>query len=171
MNRGAGIINRRRRERRELLENIDLKQNGKKLGYKRGQVGMGKAEEISLRAINAFTYKMDRTSINMKFRTMMIESQTDYFTQKDYQLRTNYLNALKENYNVNDIQDVINHIENMDIEDFLNQFYEDPGEFEFVYPPDLEKYQTYVNRLKSKWNPNKQPKKNKTYKKVVVKKK
>lgn len=153
MNRRIGIINRRRAKRLEDISNIEMKSRGEKLGYTRGQLGMGKATEVSLRPMKAFTRSMSQADLKWKWKGIMKESQSDYFTQRDYMLRDNYIKALEQNYNAKDIQDIIDEIKSMDINEFLNTFEEEGGTLEFAYPPNKEQYKGYVNALRSTWKP------------------
>lgn len=151
MNRRVGIINRRRKKRLEDVVNVEVESRGEKLGYTRGDIGMGRAEEVSLSPMQTFTRRMEQHELKHRWRSIMNQSQSDYFTQGDYRLRDNFINTLKENYNVNDIQDVIDNITNMDINEFLNEYRKDPEAFEWAYPPSEEEYIGYVNALKSTW--------------------
>ncbi len=153
MNRRVAIINKRRKKRLEDIANLEMTSRGEKLGYKRSELGMGKATEVSLSPMNAFTRRMSQSDLKMKWRGIQRESQSDYFTQKDYRLRDNYIKALKQNYNENDISDVIDSISSMDIKEFLNKFEEEGGTLEFAYPPNKEQYKGYVTALKSTWKP------------------
>lgn len=153
INRRIGIINRRRKKRLEDISNLEMTSRGEKLGYTREQLGMGKASEVSLSPMRGFTRRMSQTDLKMKWRGILKESQSDYFTQKDYRLRDNYIKALEQNYNANDIKDIIDSINNMDIREFLNKFEEEGGTLEFAYPPNKEQYNGYVSALKSTWMP------------------
>lgn len=154
MNRRIGIINRKRKSRLEQLENMKMKSRGEDLGYTRGQLGMGRATEISLKPMNAFTRRMSQSDLKWKWKSILNESQSDYFNKKDFQLRENYIKALSQNYNTNDIQSVIDEINKMDIKDFLQKFDEEGGTLEFAYPPNKEQYEGYVNALKATWTPS-----------------
>lgn len=154
MNRRVAVINRRRKKRLEDLQELEMSSGGEKLGYKKGDFGMGKATEISLSPMNAFTRRMNQADLKMKWEGILRQSQSDYFTQKDFRLRNNYIKALEQNYNSNDIQDIIDTINHMDIKDFLNKFEEEGGNMEFAYPPNQEQYNAYVNGLRATWNPN-----------------
>lgn len=153
MNRRVGIINRKRKARLEQIQNMEMKSRGQSLGYTRGQLGMGKATEVSLSPMNAFTRRMNKRDLSMKWKAILRESQSDYFTQKDFRLRENYIKALEQNFNEKDIEDVISSIRNMDISDFLQKFEEEGGTLEFAYPPNNELYRGYVRSLKTTWNP------------------
>lgn len=151
MNRRVGIINRKRKARLEELSNMEMKSRGEALGYTRGQLGMGKATEVSLSPMNAFTRRMNRRDLNMKWLSILRESQSTYFTEKDYRLRDNFIKAFEQNFNPNDIGDVVAHIKSMDIKDFLQKFEEEGGTLEFAYPPNREQYEGYLNAVKTTW--------------------
>ena len=154
MNRRVGIINRKRKRRLEELQSLEMTSRGEKLGYTKGQYGMGKAKEISLQPMNAFTRRMTQTDLKWKWKAILTESQSDYFDKKDYQVRENYIKGLEENYNPNDVKDIIKEIREMDIKDFLQRFEEEGGTMEFASgPPSEEGYGGYVRALKSTWKP------------------
>ena len=153
MNRRIGIINRRRTTRLEELSSLEMKSRGEKLGYTKDQFGMGKATEVSLKPMNAFTRRMSQSDLKWKWKNILKESQSDYFTKKDFRLRENYIKALRENYNYDDIIDVVDEIKSMDIKEFLNTFEEEGGTLEFAYPPNNEQYEGYLNALKATWKP------------------
>jgi len=155
MSRRTGLINRKRNKRLKELADVELRSRGEELGYTRGQLGMGKADEISLKPLRAFTPKMTRTELNKKFKAIKKESQSTYFTKKDEILRRNYINSLLENYREKDIAEVIDVIENMDFKDFLTVFKYEDALFEFNYPPEEDTYQSYLSSVKAVWLPNK----------------
>lgn len=156
MNRRVGIINRRRAKRLEEMENIELKSRGKSLGYTKGQLGMGRAERVALSPMNAFYRTMNRKDLIKRFKAILKESQSSYFTEADLRLKENFIKGLEDSYNKNDVKEVVQAIRKMDIKDFLNTFYTEDSPFEFVYPPTDEQYHGFLNQLKSIWIPNKE---------------
>lgn len=159
MNRRIGVINRRRAQRLKEIQEMEMKSRGEELGYTREEFGMGKQYEKELRPMNAFTRRMDQSDLKWKWRSIRNESQSDYFTKRDYQVRENYIKGLKENYNYNDIKDVVEEIEKMDIKEFFKIFNEDGGTFEFASPDgqlDLkyDEYKGYASALRATWLPN-----------------
>lgn len=154
MTRRIGVINRKRKKRLEEIQNVSLKSRGEDLGYKKGQLGMGKAEEVSLSPMKPFTPKMSRKDLNYKFKNIMKESQSSYWNKRDLMLKENYIKSLEENFNPNDIKDIVKQIDKMDIKEFRKIFDAEGGTFEFSYPPDQEAYQSYLTALKTIWNPS-----------------
>lgn len=155
MTRRIGVINRKRKTRLKEMEEIEVYSRGKKLGYKRKDIGMGKQEEISLQPMKVFTKKMNQKDLKFKFRNIRKESQSSYWDKRDLLLKQNYIKSLEENFNPNDIKDIISKIENMDYKEFKKIFYEEGGNFETSYPPNAEEYQKYLSSLNAIWNPNK----------------
>lgn len=151
MNRRIGIINRRRKTRLEELQNTEMTSRGQSLGYTRGQLGMGKAEEVALQPMKAFYRTMGNADLKKRWQSILTQSQSDYFTKRDYQVRDNYIQGLKQNYNEDDIKDIIDKIQSMDIQDFLNIFNQEGGTFEFLYP-NSELESEYINSLRTTWN-------------------
>lgn len=154
MTRRIGVINRKRNKRlKEVLE-TPIKSRGKELGYTKGQLGMGKAEEVSLTPMKAFTPKMSRADLNFKFKNIMKESQSSYWNKRDLLLKENYIKSLEENFNPNDIKDIVSSIDEMDYKEFKSVFDSEGGNFELSYPPDQESYNAHLTALKSIWKPN-----------------
>ena len=154
MTRSIGVINRRRKARREMIADIDLTSRGKKVGYKKGNLGMGKADQVALDPMNAFTHKMTRADLNMKHRNIMRERQDGYWMQREQLLKENYIKSLEQNFREGDIKDVVKKIDAMDFREFYKIFQAEGGNFEASYPPDAEQYEQYVSDLKSIWTPN-----------------
>ena len=68
----------------------------------------------------------------------MKESQQGYWNKRDIIMKKNYITSLEQNFNANDIKDVIEHIDNMDFNDFRKIFEAEGGNFELSVPPDEE---------------------------------
>lgn len=161
MSKRAGVINRKRTIRRKELEAKELESGGKSLGYTRGDIGMGKVEVNQLRPTSTFTKKMSKADVKAKFEHFMRESQSDYWHKRDVLMRENFIKALEENFNPKDIKDVVEHIRNMDLEEFKDKLLSNPEDFNTAYPPDEEQYEGYLNELRSTWIPKDKPKTNK----------
>ena len=160
MNRRIAIINKRRKTRLEEIQNIEMTSRGKSLGYTRGQLGMGKAEEIALLPMTSFFRTMTNTDIKKRWKSVITQTQTDYFTKRDYQVRDNYIKGIKENYDFENVKDIIEHIENMNIKEFLKIFNEEGGTFEYASPNGKlnikqAEYKAYESALRTIWLPNK----------------
>lgn len=158
MNRRVGVINRRRAKRLEEISNTEMTSRGEGLGYTRGELGMGKAEEISLRPMNAFTRRMSQTDLKWKWKSILKESKSDFFTERDYLVRENYIKGIKENYDYESVKDIIKQIESIDINEFLNIFNSEGGTFEMASPDGRlnlkhAEYKGYENALRSIWLP------------------
>ena len=158
----AGIINRKRNLRRKELEQTDLESRGKLLGYTRGDIGMGKVEAIQLRPTSTFTKKMEKRDVKAKWEHFMRESQSDYWKKRDILMRENFIKALEQNFNPEDVKDIVKNIREMDIDKFKDKLLSNPEDFNTAYPPDEEQYQSYLNELQSTWTPKEKPKKKKT---------
>ena len=153
MNRRIGVINRRRKNRLDTLNAVEMANASGKLGYTVGQLAMGTASKNALNPMKSFTPGMNQSDIKWKFRAILNESRSDYFHDKDQQLRENYIAGLSQNYRGSDIADVIEKINSMDINEFLLKFEAKGDAFEFAYPPDEDQYQAYLSELKSYWVP------------------
>lgn len=155
MTRRIGTINRKRKKKQKEIAEIEMTDRGKKVGYKKGDFGMGKAEERALQPMKAFTSKMNYRDLQVKYRNIMKESQSTYWQRRDEMMRANYIKSLEDNFNPNDIKDVISKIQSMDFKEFRKVFEAEGGNFELSYPPDAEQYNAYLSGIKSIWIPNK----------------
>lgn len=155
MKRRISYINRRRKARHDELADIEMKSGGKSLGYTKGQFGMGQTTEFYLKPMNAFTRRMTQTDLKWKWSAIMEESQSDFFTKKDYQARENYITGLITNYNSKDLEDVIEHIKNMDMNDFLKTLESEDANFEFASFIGGKSKESYITHIRSIWLPNK----------------
>lgn len=155
MRRRAALVNRKRKERADEILELPVTSRGEEQGYTLAQ--MGKVTEKEFLPINAFTPAMNRADIQEKHKTLMRESSTNYWDEREKTLKANYIKALYENFNPNDIGDVIDAIGQMEYEDFYRIFQsEEQGKFTRVYSPDLEAYKQNLSLLKSEWIPNKE---------------
>lgn len=152
MRRRAAVVNRRRKERAEEIIELPVTSRGKEQGYTIAQ--MGKLNQKEFLPINAFTPSMTRQDIHEKHKTLMRESTTNYWEEREVTLKGNYIKALYENFNPNDIAGVVDAIGQMPYEDFYKIFQkEEQGKFTFIYSPDLEAYKQNVELLKIEWLP------------------
>lgn len=154
MTRRIGQINRKRAKRLEEIQKTEVQSGRKDVGYTRGQIGMGKAEQISLEPMKPFTPKMSRTDIKKKFINIRKESQTTYWRKKDLQLKENYIKSLQQNFRKADIKDLIDKISDMDVNAFMSVFNSEGDLLEFSYPPSEEEYQGNLNHIKAVWIPS-----------------
>lgn len=154
MTRRIGIINRKRKKRLKEIAETEVTSRGESLGYTRGDIGMGKAEEVSLKPMKAFTPKMSSTDLKKKYRNILKESQSSYWYKRDLMLKENYIKSIEENFNPEDVKDIVEAIDKMDINAFREIFDMEGGIFEFSYPPDQEAYEGYLSSLKTIWIPN-----------------
>lgn len=151
MNRMRAVVNRKREERLELIRKTQV--HGQ--GYTLGQLAMGSQAEQELRPASSFTRSMGYKDMMKKYLSLRKESQSQFYTEKDYQVRENYIKGLKDNYSENDVKDIIDHIEKMPIKEFLRVFRSvDLNTFEWASgPPSQEEYDSYVKRLRTEWIP------------------
>lgn len=156
MTRKVALINRRRKKRLKEIEAWEMTSGGKKLGYTRGEFGMGKADEVALNPLKAFTPTMSRADLNMKFRHINKEVQSSYFSAKEERLRNNYITGLQRTYSKDEIEEIIDVIEDMDFKEFYKRFQEEGGTMEFASRlPNNAVREGYVEQLRSTWLPNK----------------
>lgn len=152
MNRRVGIINRKRKERLDQLEQLEMQSGGESLGYTKGQLGMGRVERVELAPMKALTRGMNQRDVSMKWKNILKESQSGFLKEKDYRCRENYIKGLEENFNPNDVEKIINAIEKQPIDEFIKTFYSDQdASFEGIYAPNNEQYEGYLTKLESIW--------------------
>lgn len=146
--RRAKPINKERARRREELENKGLVHKGQDLGYTRGALGMGKSDTIMLHPTHPFTPGMTKADINKKLEHFRRESQSTYWKKRDILMRDNFIKALENNFNPNDVRSIIRNINKMDIEVFKDKLLKDPQDFDTAYPGSQEEMGPVLNHLK-----------------------
>ena len=150
--RMVGIVNRKRQERLDKLNMVEMMNSQGKLGYTVGEMfGMGLASKNKLKPTKSFTASQSQADIKQKFRALMTESATNYHMNRDEILKDNYIRTLAENYKATDIADVVAKIKSMDSDAFVLKFEAKGDAFEFAYPPDSEQYQNYLEEMKAYW--------------------
>lgn len=155
LTRLAGIVNRKRQEKLEKLNAVEMVDATGKLGYTLGQrFGMGLASKNRLLPTRAFTNFQSRSDIKYKQRALLKEARSNYYLDRDKLLKENYIKTLEQNYRTDDIKDVISSIRNMDPNLFVLKFQAKGDAFEFAYPPDDETYNAYLSELKGFWTGN-----------------
>ena len=153
MSMRKGIANRKRKQMLAEISDIDVTSMGEKVGYKRGDIGMGKLSELEFSPINNFTPSMNRKDLSKKHRMLIKESQSDYWHKRDILMKENYIKSLEENFRAEDIEEIKNTIESMDFKEFRKIFEAEGGNFELSYPPDEESYNAHLTALRSIWKP------------------
>ena len=152
-------INDVRRARKQEYENLPAKDRGAELEYtvaeRQQQIGMGKAEEKMYNDINAFTENQSHWDIKAKHRTLRKESQSEYWTMRDYLVRENYIKSIERNYSETEAQDILSKLRNMDIGDFMETFYQEDIEIQDNYKETEEEKQAELTALRARWLPNK----------------
>lgn len=150
----TGIVNRRRQERLDKLNLVEMANSQGKLGYTLGQMfGMGLASVNKLRPTKAFTQSQTQKDLKQKMRFLMNEARSTFYRDKDKMLKDSYIKALLENYNEQDIYEVVEAINKMNPDLFILKFEARGDKFEMAYPPDRgsEEYKNYVSELKAYW--------------------
>lgn len=155
MKRRVAVINRRRKARKEEIEQLEMTSRGESVGYTKGQFGMGKLEDLEFLPMNAFTPGMTQAEVRRKWKNILKQSQSDFILKGDYQWRDNYITSIEQNYNPYDVKEIIDEIKEMDINDFIKKMRSEVGSFETSYPPNREQYGEYLTSLKSTWLPEK----------------
>lgn len=147
-----GIINRKKKKRLKELEELEMTSRGEKLGYKKGEFGMGKVDKNALKPTKAFPPKMDKYDLKAKDKTLKKQSQSTYFDKKDMRLKANYIRGLELNYNAEDLKKIIKSIEDMDFKEFYKRWQAEGGTMEFAsHTPNEEEYSQYIEALQSTW--------------------
>lgn len=155
INRRVGVINRRRKERLKALEDVEVTVGGVKQGYKKGEIGMPKSEIIDLQPMTGLTKSMSQADLKEKYKSVLAQSQSDFFTLRDFRTKANYITGLRRNFNENKIADIIEHINNMPLGEFLDIFQsETKAKFEGLYPGNKTQEGQYIRDLKAVWLPN-----------------
>ena len=147
-------INRRRKARLDTLNAIEVMNASGKLGYTLGQMfGMGLAEQNKLKPTQAFTRGQSQKDIKWKWRALQIEARDTYYNERDEMLKNNYIKTILENFDKDDVMDIIAEIRGMSSDEFYLKFEAKGDAFEWAYPPKkgTPEYDDYVKELRGYW--------------------
>lgn len=156
MTRREVIVNQKRKKQLERVADIEMTSRGQSLGYKKGDIGMGKMERIELDPVRAFTPSQNRRDINKRFRQLRKESVSTYWDKRNELMRSVYVNEIERNFPQEMVKDVVDKIREMDFDEFRKVFEaEDQHKFQFNYPLNKDDQRKYSTALRSIWIPNK----------------
>lgn len=154
INRRIATINTRRKKRLEALEQKQVTSRGQQQGYTVGQIGVGSIQMNELSPMTGLTAGASEESVRRKFKSALIQSQSDFLTLSDYRAKSSYIKGLYRNFNADEIQDIIEAVENMPVEKWLDIFQSDAdAKFEGLYPGNREQELQYQTALRSVWLP------------------
>lgn len=154
INRAIPIINKKREKMKEQIEKIEVTYKGQGMNYKIGDVGMGNNLINALEPLTGIYGSMERKDIKGKMETIRLHSKSDFYDTRNLRLKENYIKGLKENFSMNDVQDVISKIDELDDDEFLKVFYaEKNASMEIASPKRKTKHieQENVTRLRNAW--------------------
>lgn len=157
MSRMAGIVNRKRQERLDRLNIVEMASAQGELGYTLGEMfGMGLASRNKLNPTKAFTKAQSQTDLKYKQRALLQESRSTYHRDRDEILKENYIRTLLENYDPRDVREIASKIRNMEPELFLLKFEARGDKFEMLYSPSRgsEEYRNYLEEMRGYWLKN-----------------
>lgn len=128
-------INRRRTVKRKQLEELEATSRGQSLNMTRKQMN-----SIRMNELNPKMFNFDKISKYewKKFKASVYrQSRPDFQESADLSLRDNYIKGLIDVFGDNsDTQKLIENIKQMNIKDFINQFYqEQEATIDFIYDP------------------------------------
>lgn len=147
----AGVINRRRKSRLDTILESEATSGGKDLGYKVGDIGMGRIDLVSLKPFNAFTPTMKQEDIKYKWRALMTESQSDFYDKQDEQVKENFIKGLLWNFDYRYSEDLIDHLQKMSTSEFMKIFRKEGNTFEWIYEPDDDQDYHVLEYLKKSY--------------------
>lgn len=154
INRRIATINTRRKKRLDALKETQVKSRGKEQGYTVGQIGVGSIQMNELAPMEGLTPGASEESVRRKYKSALIQSQSDFLTLRDFRTKSSYITGLYRNFNENDIKDIVAEIEKMPVDEFLKVFNSDnEAKFEGLYPGNKEQEKEYVKSLRSVWLP------------------
>lgn len=148
----ASIVNRKRQERLDMLNLVEMANSQGKLGYTLGEMfGMGLASKNKLAPTTSFTPGQSQTDIKEKFRALQLESRSKYYLNRDEMLRENYIRSLEDNYDADAIIGVVEKIKGMDLDAFVLKFQAKGDAFEFSYPGNDQQTKDYLSEIEGYW--------------------
>lgn len=154
LNRKIAIINTRRKRRLEALQKTQVTSRGEKQGYTVGQVGVGSIQMNELAPMEGLTPGASEESIRRKYKSALIQVQSDFLSDRDFRTKSSYITGLHRNFNAEEIKDIVAAIEEMPVDKFLETFNSDAdAKFEGLYPGNKAQEKQYADSLRAVWLP------------------
>lgn len=154
ISRYLGGINEKRAILKKQIEEIEVTYQHHGLGQVKGEVGMGDNLKNALLPLKGLQGNMDRDDVKGKLKSIRLYNKSNFYDIRNQRLKENYIKGLKENYNINEIQDIIDHIDNISEDEFLKVFYaEKNASMEIASPKKKTKHIEKENlyRLRNAW--------------------
>lgn len=151
MARRVGVINRKRKKRKDLILETEQKQRGKELGYTKAQIGMGSIQLNEVLPMKVYTPKMEYRDLRERYKSIQKQSQSEYWTTRDMIMRESYLKSLENNFSQSEIDVIYKAIQRMDIGTFLERYYQYGGNFETNYPMNEQQRTEALEELGVMW--------------------
>ncbi len=153
-NRMIGIINARRKKKYDALMEVQVTSRGQQQGYTVGQLGVGSIKLNDLAPMQGLTPGASEESARRKFKSSLIQVQSDFLQLSDYRAKQSYITGLYRNFNADEIQDIIKAIEEMPVDKWLDTFQSDAdAKFEGLYPGNKAQEKQYADSLRAVWLP------------------
>lgn len=154
LNRKIAIINIRRKKRREAILDTQVTSRGEEQGYTVAQVGVGSIQWNDLAPMEGLTPGASEESVRRKYKSALIQSQSDFLTIRDFRTKNSYITGLYRNFNAEEIKDIVAAIEKMPVDKFLETFNSDAdAKFEGLYPGNKSQEKQYADALRAVWLP------------------
>ena len=154
INRRIATINTRRKKRLEALKEVQVTSRGQQQGYTVGQIGVGSVQMNELAPMQGLMPGASNESVRRKFKSALIQSQSDFLRLSDYRAKSSYITGLYRNFNPDEIQDIIKAVEDMPVDKWLDIFQSDAdAKFEGLYPGNKVQEKQYADSLRAVWLP------------------
>ena len=150
--RRVAQINKRRAERLEEILKKPKYASGRPLGYTQAQFGLASDELRQYEPMSVTSPHPTQIDISMKWRAILKQSSSGYFTASDYQWRENYITSLEENFG-SEANELVKHIKSMPIGKYLDVVYGDiDAEIKFNYPSNFGESIKRLDQLYDIWH-------------------
>lgn len=154
LNRKIAIINRRKKKRLDALLETKVTSRGEEQGYTVGQIGVGSIQANDLAPMTGLTPGASEESVRRKYKSAMIQVQSDFLSISDFRLKSSYITSLYRNFSEEDVEDIIEAIEQMPVEEFMRIYNSDnDAKFEGTYPGNKKQEKQYAESLRAVWIP------------------
>lgn len=154
LNRRIATINTRRKKRLEAIKETQVKSRGEEQGYTVGQVGVGSIQLNDLSPMEGLTPGASNESVRRKYKSALIQSQSDFLKISDFRLKSSYITSLYRNFSEDEVKDIIEAIEKMPVDEFMRIYNSDnDAKFEGTYPGNKKQEKQYAESLRAVWIP------------------
>lgn len=153
------IIDKKRAEQFEYIQNVPVLDRGKETGYTRGEERLNKSIQSQFEPVTLFKADTRNADIKERRKLLVNESSDGYWSKQDLHARENYIKAIRNHLYGPEIDplvdEIVEAINDKSVDEFRDLFLgsETGKYFEVPYALDDKEIKQAVEKLMATWSP------------------